>query len=57
MPFGFAQDRQASGYFGRTLSKDEELAVLKNQANFLKDELGAIQGRVQDLEGKQEEGK
>jgi hypothetical protein len=48
---------QAFGGFGRALSKDDELSALKNQAGYLKDELDVIQARVQDLEGKQEEGK
>ena len=48
---------QAFGGFDRALSEDEELTVLKNQAGYLKDELDSIQARVQDLEGKQEEGK
>ena len=43
--------------FGQPLSKDEELEGLKSQASFLKSELDAIVARVQDLEGKQEEGK
>jgi hypothetical protein len=52
MPFGFAQGRQAFGGFGRIGSKDDELAILKDQAGYLKDELDAVQARVQDLEGK-----
>ncbi len=48
---------QAFGGFDRAVSKDDEFAMLKNQAGYLKDELDAIQARVQDLEGKQEEGK
>ncbi len=42
---------QAFGSFGRALSKDDELMALKNQAGYLKDELDAIQARVQDLGG------
>lgn len=38
MPFGF--------------TKDEELAMLKNQAAYLKDELNAIETRARALEGK-----
>lgn len=33
-------------------SKDNELSALKNQAEYLKVELDAIQARVQDLETK-----
>ncbi len=45
------------GDFGRIVSKNDELAMLKNQAGYLREGLDAIQARVQDLEGKQEEGK
>ena len=48
---------QAFGGFGRIGSKDDELAILKDQAGYLKDELDAVQARVQDLEGNQEKGK
>jgi hypothetical protein len=48
---------QAFGGFGRAVSKEDELAVLKSQAGYLEDELDVIQARVQDLEGKKEEGK
>ncbi len=48
---------QAFGGFVRAVSKEDELAMLKNQASYLKDELDSIQARVQDLEGKQEEEK
>jgi len=48
---------QAFGGFGRAVSKDDELAILKDQAGYLKDELDAVQARVQDLEGKKEEEK
>lgn len=48
---------QAFGNFGRIVSKDDELTMLKDQAGYLKDELDVIQARVQDLEGKQEEEK
>jgi len=44
---------QAFGSFGRAISEDDELAVLKNQADFLKEELDTIQTRVQALEGQQ----
>jgi prefoldin subunit 5 len=43
---------QAFGGFGRPLSKDDELAELKNQADYIKGDLEAIQGRIQELEGK-----
>ncbi len=42
----------AFGGFGRSLSKDDELAELKNQADYIKVDLEAIQGRIQELEGK-----
>jgi len=45
---------QAFGGLSHVASKDEELAMLKDQAGYLKEELDAIQARVQDLEGKQE---
>lgn len=48
---------QVFGGLGRAVSKDDELEMLKDQAGYLKDELDAIQVRVQDLMGKQEEGK
>ena len=34
------------------LSKDDELAELKSQADYIKGDLEAIQGRIQELEGK-----
>ncbi len=43
--------------FGQAISKDDELAMLKNQAVYLKDELDVIQARVQNLEGKPAEEK
>jgi hypothetical protein len=43
---------QAFGGFGRSVSKDDELSALKDQAGYLKAELDAVQARVQDLEGK-----
>jgi len=48
---------QADGFYGSPLSKDDELLTLKNQASILKGELDAIQARVQNLEGGQEEKK
>ena len=41
---------QSFGGVGRTLSKEDELSVLKSQAEYLKGELDAVQTRVQDLE-------
>jgi len=43
---------QAFGGGGRDLSKEDELSVLKGQADYLKAELEAVQTRVQDLESK-----
>lgn len=43
---------QAFGGFGRSLTKEEELSMLKSQTEYLKDELDAVQARVQDLENK-----
>jgi len=43
---------QAFGGFGQALSKDDELAELKSQADYIKGDLEAIQGRIQELEGK-----
>lgn len=43
---------QAFGGLGRSASKDDELAALKDQAGYLKAELDAVQARVQDLESK-----
>ncbi len=40
------------GSFSRTLSKEDELSVLKRQAEYLKNELDALQTRVHDLETK-----
>lgn len=34
------------------VQKEDEISILKNQADYLKSELEAIQSRVQDLEGK-----
>jgi len=52
MSFGFAQGRQEFGGVGRGLSKDDELSVLKGQADYLNVELEATQARVRDLETK-----
>jgi len=43
---------QASGGFGRPLSKEQELAALKDRAAYLKEELDAVQACLQDLETK-----
>jgi len=43
---------QAFGGRGRTLSKEDGLSALKDQAEYLKNELDAVQARVQDLESK-----
>ena len=43
---------QAFGGVGRGLSKEDELSMLKGQADYLKAELEAVQTRVQDLETK-----
>lgn len=51
-PFVCARGKQASDGFGETVSKDEELDILKNQADFLKNKLENTQARIQDLEGK-----
>jgi hypothetical protein len=37
---------QAFGGFGPAVSKEDELAMLKNQADFLKEELETVQARV-----------
>ncbi len=44
---------QAFGSFGRAMSKEDELAMLKNQADFLKEELDTVRTRVQALEGQE----
>jgi hypothetical protein len=43
---------QALGGFGRSVSRDDELAVLKDKAAYFKEELDAVQARVQALESK-----
>lgn len=43
---------QAFGGFDRDLSKENELSMLKSQAEYLKGELDAVQARVQNLENK-----
>lgn len=46
---------QGLGGFGRVGSKEDELELLKSQADCLKDELSAVQARVQELENNQKE--
>ncbi len=53
MPFGFAQGRQAFCGFGREISKEDELEVLKSQADSLKQQLEDIQSRIQSMAGQQ----
>lgn len=48
---------QGLGGFSRVGSKDDELELLKSQADNLKDELGVIQARVQELENDKKEAK
>jgi len=43
---------QTSGGFGQSLSKEQELAALKDRAAYLKEELDAVQVCLQDLEAK-----
>lgn len=43
---------QAFGGFSGGMSKENELAALKDQAQFLEQELGVIQKRVNDLENR-----
>ena len=38
------------GYGGLTYGKEQEVTVLKNQADYLKDELAAIDSRLRDLQ-------
>jgi len=53
MAFGFAQSRQAIGGFSRVVSKEEDLETLKIQANFLKQQLGYAQARIQEMENQE----
>jgi len=50
MSFGLSQGGPAFGGSGSTISKEEDLSLLKAQADYLKAELEAVQTRVQDLE-------
>ncbi len=43
---------QAFSGFGRAVSKEEELDILKSQADFLKQQFEDTQARIQDLECK-----
>jgi len=45
---------QAFGGFGRAVSKEDDVEMLKSQADFLKQQLDDTQARIKDLEGKQE---
>jgi hypothetical protein len=42
---------QAFGGFARAASKEEELEILKSQADFLKKQLEDTQARIQKAEG------
>ncbi len=43
---------QAFGGFGQAVAKEEELGILKSQADLLKQQLENTQTRIQDLESK-----
>ena len=43
---------QAFGGFGRAVSKEDEVTMLKSQADFLKQQLDEAQMRIQEIEGK-----
>ena len=45
---------QAFGGFGWAVSKEDEVTMLKNQADFLKEQLEDVQARIQAINGKQE---
>jgi hypothetical protein len=45
---------RAFGGFSQALSKEDELTMLKNQADLLRGELETVQARVQALAGQQE---
>jgi hypothetical protein len=47
---GWTRAQRGMQAFGRMISKDDELAMLKNQADYFKEELDAINSRVQELE-------
>ncbi len=53
MYFGFAQGMRSSENLNQSVSKDDELAVLKDQAQCLREELELVQSRVHELEEKQ----
>lgn len=44
---------QAFGGFGRAVSKEDEVALLKNKADSFKEHLEDTQVRIQAIEGKQ----
>jgi len=46
------RDMLAFGGFGRTVSKEDEVTMLKSQADFLKQQLEEAQARIQEIEGK-----
>ncbi len=45
---------QAFGGFGRAVSKDDQLEMLKSQAEFLKQQLEDAQARIQAMASQQE---
>jgi len=47
---------RAFGGYERAMSKEEELAMLNNQADFLKGELEAVQARLQSLSAQEKQG-
>lgn len=48
---------QAFGGFGRAISKEDELSALRNQADFLKQQLEDTQARIQSMASRQESDK
>ncbi len=50
----FGAGRFAPYYGARTISREEELEFLKNQAEAIKQELSQIEARMQSLENKKE---
>ena len=48
---------QSFGGFGRVISKEDELSALKNQADFLKQQLEDTQARIQSMTSQQESDK
>ena len=45
---------QAFGGFGRAVSKEDDVEMLKSQADFLKQQLEDTQARIQEMEGQKE---